>query len=77
MFGAIRFVWNATRGHRLMPWRSEYLKWSIETYSGKRASTIDRAAFWQFVLNQKRLLLHFLGWTSQMAVLERSKPKAH
>ncbi len=77
MFGAIRFIWNATRGNRLTPWRSEYLKWRIETYSGKRSSTIDRAAFWQFVLNQKRLLLHFLGWTSQMAALERSKPEAH
>ena len=29
------------RGHRLTPWRSEYLKWRIETYSGRKADTID------------------------------------
>ncbi len=70
MLGAIRFLWNATRGHRLTPWRSEYLKWRMETYSGRRASTIDTAAFWQFVTNQKRLLLHFLRWASEMKTLE-------
>jgi hypothetical protein len=70
MLGAIRFLWNATRGHRLTPWRSEYLKWRMETYSGRRANTIDTAAFWQFVTNQKRLLLHFLRWASEMKTLE-------
>ncbi len=70
MLGAIRFLWNATRGHRLTPWRSEYLKWRMETYSGRRASTIDTPAFWQFVTNQKRLLLHFLRWASEMKTLE-------
>ena len=41
MFAAVRFVWNATAGHRLRPWRSEYLKWRIETYSGKKADELE------------------------------------
>jgi hypothetical protein len=77
MFGALRFVWNATRGNRLTPWRSAYLKWRIETYSGRPAHSIGFFAFCTFVLNQKRALLHFLGWTSQMAALERTKPDTH
>ena len=32
MFAPLRFIWNATRGNRLTPWKSEYLKWRIETY---------------------------------------------
>jgi hypothetical protein len=30
----LRFFWNSTRGHRLAPWRSPYLRWRMETYSG-------------------------------------------
>ncbi len=40
MFGALRFLWNATRGHRFAPWRSEFLRWRVETYSGKPAETL-------------------------------------
>jgi hypothetical protein len=75
--GAIRFLWNATRGHRWTPWRSEYLKWRIETYSGKRAGTIGFRDFWQFVFEQKGQLLHFLRWTAEMETWERTKPRAH
>ena len=76
MLGAIRFLWNATRGNRFTPWRSEYLKWRIETYSGKQAHTIDPDAFWNFVVEQKGQLRHFLRWTCAMAAWERSKPEA-
>ena len=50
---SIRFLWNATRGHRLTPWRSEYLKWRIETYSGRKADTIDAGYFWMFCVEGK------------------------
>ncbi len=41
MFAPLRFLWNATRGHRLAPWRSEYLRWRVETYSGKQGGDAD------------------------------------
>ena len=66
MTAAIAFLWNATRGHRLMPWRSEYLKWRIETYSGLKAETIGPKEFWQFLWREKGNLLHFLRWTSEV-----------
>jgi hypothetical protein len=59
----LRFLWNATRGHRLTPWRSEYLKWRIETYSGRRADTIGFGFFWLFLWKEKARLLRFLDWT--------------
>lgn len=63
---ALAFLWNATRGHRLMPWRSEYLKWRIETYSGLRAETIGAREFWRFVWQEKGNLLSFLRWTGEV-----------
>lgn len=66
MAGALKFLWNATRGHRLRPWRSEYLRWRIETYSGRQAHTIGAEDFVRFVWQQKWELLRFLRWTGQL-----------
>lgn len=54
------------RGHWLRPWRSPYLRWRIETYSGVPADTIDARAFWKFLFQEKGRLLHFLAWTAEM-----------
>ena len=74
MRAAIRFLWNATRGHRLMPWRSEYLKWRIETYSGRKAETIDARAFFQFLWQEKMQLIRFLSWTNDFESRTRIRP---
>jgi hypothetical protein len=66
MLTALRFLWNATRGHRLRPWRSEYVKWRIETYSGAKAESIAFREFSRFLWNEKGRLLHFLAWTGQL-----------
>ena len=49
MFAPLRFIWNATRGNRFTPWKSEYLKWRIETYSGKKAESLRARAAGQNV----------------------------
>lgn len=71
MFAAVRFVWNATAGHRLRPWRSEYLKWRIETYSGKKADELGRPEVLAFLWQEKWNLLRFLRWTNEMETLKR------
>jgi hypothetical protein len=72
MFAAMRFLWNATRGHRLRPWRSEYLKWRIETYSGKKADELRARDVLGFAWEEKGNLLRFLLWTNRMDALKRS-----
>jgi hypothetical protein len=62
----IRFLWKATRGHRLTPWRSPYLLWRIETYSGLHADRIRFADFWRFTWRHKAELFRFLRWTERM-----------
>jgi hypothetical protein len=66
MFAALRFIWNATRGHRLRPWRSEYVKWRIETYSGLKADELTPRDVLLFTWREKRSLLHFLRWTMEI-----------
>jgi hypothetical protein len=61
-----RFLWNATRGHRLTPWRSPYLRWRLETYSGKKADTITARDFITLALQEKKQLFRFLRWTSEI-----------
>ena len=66
MFASLRFLWNATRGHRLAPWRSEYLKWRIETFSGKKAETLHGRDVLAYVWKSRRELLDFLAWTGRL-----------
>ncbi len=66
MLAALRFLWNATRGHRLAPWRSEFLRWRVETYSGKKAETLTAKAVLGFMWAERRELLRFLAWTGQV-----------
>jgi hypothetical protein len=62
----IRFLWRASRGYRLTPWKSPYLRWRIETYWGLHADKITFAEFWKFVWLQRRELLRFLSWAERM-----------
>ena len=63
-----RFLWNASRGYRLTPWRSPYLLWRIETYSGLHADQIGFREFWGFVWRNRRNLLRFLRWAERMSL---------
>ena len=61
-----RFLWKATRGHRLMPWRSPYLRWRIETWWGLHADSITFGDFWRFTWQRRRELIRFLRWAERM-----------
>ena len=49
-----------------MPWRSEYLRWRVETYSGKRAETLTAGSVLGFLWSTRWELLSFLGWTNSL-----------
>lgn len=66
MLAALRFIWNATRGHRLTPWRSEYIRWRVETYSGQRAETLTGRKIFKFMWTSRWELLSFLAWTGRV-----------
>lgn len=72
MFAPLRFIWNATRGHRLAPWRSDYIRWRVETYSGQKAETLTMRSVMAFAWAWRGELVRFLLWTGQ---LERQAKK--
>jgi hypothetical protein len=71
----LRFMWKATRGHRLTPWRSPYLRWRIETYTGVKMDKIGFIEFWLFLWRERQALLRFMEWTATMEDYARPKPK--
>ena len=75
MLSQLRFLWNATRGHHLAPWRSPYLLWRMETYSGVKMHEIGFLEFWTFVWRERKNLTRFVAWTGDMESYARPKPK--
>jgi hypothetical protein len=62
----LSFLWLASKGHRLHPWTSPYLRWRIETYWGWHASEITPQQFRAFVRQHRAELLRFLRWAARM-----------
>ena len=62
----LAFLWQASRGYRLRPWRSPFLRWRMETYWGTPAESIDFRAFWHFAWTRRRDLMRFLRWADRM-----------
>ena len=67
-----RFLWVSTRGYRLRPWASPYLRWRIETYCGKPAELLSASEFWHFVWDERTSLWQYLRWVGRMSHLRKS-----
>ena len=63
----ISTAWRLAKGYRFCPWRSPYLLWRIETYSGLHAERIAPGDFWRFVWTHRRELARFLRWADSMS----------
>jgi hypothetical protein len=62
----LRIAWRLSKGYRLRPWRSPYLRWRIETYWGTHADRITARDFFHFTWTQRRELVRFLSWAERM-----------
>jgi hypothetical protein len=62
----IRFLWKASRGYRLRPWASPYLRWRMETYWGTHADEIGFGDFWRFLWVHRAEMWRFLRWAGRM-----------
>ncbi len=77
MLAAFRFLWNATRGYRLAPWRSPYVRWRIETYSGMKAESLTMGQVLAFTWDERAQLLRFLRWTGEIERAKHRKAQPH
>lgn len=73
MFEWLRFTWKATCGYRLRPWRSPYLLWRVETYTGKKAETVRLPDLFRMVWHERLQLLRFASWLYAMRKLTQLK----
>ena len=67
MLAPLRFLWNATRGHRLTPWRSEYLRWRVETYSGQWAEGLTDKSVLSFLWTSRWEFVSYLAWMNRLS----------
>jgi hypothetical protein len=58
-------LWRLTRGYRLTPWRSPYLRWRMETYWGFHADQMSFADFWRFAWQRRTDLWRYLRWAER------------
>jgi hypothetical protein len=63
---ALRYFWRVSRGHRLRPWRSPYLRWRMETYFGVHAESLSRQEFFRLLWRDRHRLHAFLCWAKEM-----------
>jgi hypothetical protein len=61
-----RIAWRLSKGYRLHPWSSPYLRWRIETYWGLHADRVDALDFFKFTWTQRHELIRFLRWAERM-----------
>ncbi|MGH9480746.1 MAG: hypothetical protein ACRD1L_01530 [Terriglobales bacterium] len=72
----LRFLWLASRGYRLRPWRSPFLAWRIETFSGLEAERVSLGVFLAFAWRERAALLRFLRWSAEMGAYSRRGRRA-
>jgi hypothetical protein len=63
----LRLLWRLSRGYRLRPWLSPYLRWRIETYWGLHADRIGFREFWSFTWCRRADLRRYLRWAVEMS----------
>ena len=62
--GEFAVALKLSKGYRLRPWQSPYLKWRIETWSGLHADQITPGIFLRFVWQHRSALGRYLQWAA-------------
>ena len=65
MLSALRYFWMISKGYRLRPWQSPYLRWRMETFFGKEAADLDRARFFRLLWRERARMRRFLRWADE------------
>ena len=65
MLNAIHYYWITTKGYRLHPWDSPYVKWRMETFFGVEAESLDRKKFMELMWRERKRMREFLSWVGE------------
>jgi hypothetical protein len=64
MFGELAVAWKLMKGYRRQPWKSPYLKWRIETWSGIDAGSLTPREFFDFCWQHQADFRRYLRWAA-------------
>jgi hypothetical protein len=73
MFNALRYYWIISKGHRLTPWRSPYIRWRMETFFGQDAADPSARKFWTLMWRERVRMKRFLGWVADQRERQRTR----
>jgi hypothetical protein len=73
ILSAASFWWVGCKGCRLTPWRSPYLRWRVETYSGKPAGSLKLTDFITLFLSERGQVGRYLRWLGELRGLANER----
>jgi hypothetical protein len=66
VFSALRYYWIISKGYRLRPWQSPYIRWRMETFFGGRAEAAhDARGFFRLMWRERARMSRFLRWVDE------------
>jgi len=65
MLTAIRYYWVISKGYRLHPWASPYIRWRMETFFGSDAANLTPGKFVRCMWTERKRLRRFLRWVEE------------
>jgi hypothetical protein len=73
MFNALRYYWIISKGHRLRPWMSPYIRWRMETFFGPDAADLTAGTFLSLLWRERARMDRFLSWVAHQRRRQRSR----
>jgi hypothetical protein len=64
MLNALRYFWIVSKGYRLRPWKSPYIRWRFETFFGADAADLDAGKFFSLLWRERDQFERFLEWVA-------------
>ena len=65
MLTALRYYWIVTKGYRLRPWASPYIRWRLETFYGGDMHSLGPGEFFRLVWGGRRQNLRLMAWVAE------------
>lgn len=64
MLNALHYYWIISKGYRLCPWKSPYIRWRLETFFGHEAAALDARKFISLLWRERARMERFLEWVA-------------
>jgi hypothetical protein len=64
MLNALRYYWIISKGYRLRPWVSPYIRWRLETFWGPEAADLDAQKFFSLLWRERARMERFMEWVA-------------